>query len=84
MVFIQHSDPGHSWYQVSKQLAKALGIERKISSYSYMDDDNYYLEEDCDAALVFKFYPNPEIQTKYYDGHCPIRDLTHVNPPVGE
>jgi hypothetical protein len=46
-----HSDPGHGWLQVSINLANKLGIESKISGYSYMDNKYYYLEEDCDFSL---------------------------------
>jgi hypothetical protein len=35
----------------SINLANKLGIEAKISGYSYMDNKYYYLEEDCDFSL---------------------------------
>jgi general stress protein 26 len=47
-----YSDPGHSWLRINKGHLMVLGIENKISSYSYMKDDNAYLEEDCDAPLI--------------------------------
>jgi len=45
-----HSDPGHGWLEVKYSELKDLGIEDKISSYSYIKDDAVYLEEDCDAT----------------------------------
>ena len=54
--FVWHEDPGHAWLRVPKALVKALNIEHEISSYSYEDDDNFYLEEDCDAAVFANAY----------------------------
>ena len=48
-----HTDPGHGWLEVKYSELKDLGIEDKISSYSYIKDDAVYLEEDCDAAVYF-------------------------------
>jgi hypothetical protein len=53
MNIIHYCDPGHGWFKVSKQLLVKLGIERDISSYSYQRGDYVYLEEDCDADLLF-------------------------------
>ena len=52
--FTYHTDPGHGWVEVSKKFAKELGIEDKISSYSYKNAYYYFLEEDCDAGLLIK------------------------------
>lgn len=46
-----HSDPGHGWLEVKYRELKDLGIEDKISSYSYIKGDAVYLEEDCDASV---------------------------------
>lgn len=46
-----HSDPGHAWLQVPKPLINELGIAGKITPYSYMDDENGYLEEDYDFGV---------------------------------
>jgi hypothetical protein len=46
-----HTDPGHGWLEVKYSELKELGIEEKISSYSYVKDNVVYLEEDCDAAV---------------------------------
>jgi hypothetical protein len=50
MKFPFYADPGHGWIKVPKTLLKKLGIEKNISSYSYMRKENVYLEEDCDLA----------------------------------
>lgn len=47
-----YSDPSHGWARVPKQLLKYLGIEDKISFYSYMRGDYAYLEEDCDLSVL--------------------------------
>ena len=49
MIF--HSDPGHAWLEVPKDLLKELDIEQSITSCSYMDSHNAYLEEDLDAGV---------------------------------
>jgi hypothetical protein len=43
-------DPGHGWIKVSRKLLQQLGIEHKITHYSYQRGDYVYLEEDCDAS----------------------------------
>lgn len=49
-------DPGHGWVKVPKTLLKQLGIESKISSYSYQQGEYAYLEEDCDAGEFIVAY----------------------------
>ena len=49
-------DPGHGWVKVPKVLLKHLGIESKISSYSYQQGEYAYLEEDCDAGEFIVAY----------------------------
>ena len=45
-----YSDPGHGWMKVPRADLKALGIEDKISSYSYQRGDSVFLEEDMDVT----------------------------------
>ncbi len=45
--FIFHTDPGHGWLEVPKEIVKSVGI--KVSSYSYENGRYAYLEEDSDA-----------------------------------
>jgi hypothetical protein len=50
--FHVYSDPGHGWCKVHKKLLVKLGIENKITTYSYMRGDYAYLEEDCDLSTL--------------------------------
>lgn len=50
----RYSDPGHSWFKVPRKLIRELGIEEKISGFSYQMGEFAYLEEDCDIAIFFK------------------------------
>ena len=45
-----YSDPSHGWLKVKRQELVELGIESKISGYSYQKGDAVYLEEDSDAS----------------------------------
>ena len=45
-----YSDPGHGWLAVNYDELVELGIQDKISSYSYVKCNTDYLEEDCDMA----------------------------------
>jgi len=46
-----YSDPAHSWLKVKYSELVELGIQSKISPFSYRDGDDVYLEEDCDAPM---------------------------------
>ena len=46
-----HSDPGHAWLEVPLAELKSLGVAGEISSYSYINGETAYLEEDCDAGI---------------------------------
>ena len=45
-------DPGHAWARVAKSKLVSLGIADKISTYSYMNGSNAFLEEDCDLSIL--------------------------------
>lgn len=51
-----HSDPGHGWLAVKLHLVRELGLASQISSYSYMQGQTAYLEEDCDAGKFIKAF----------------------------
>jgi hypothetical protein len=89
---IFHEDPGHGWLQIPITLAKKLGIEANISGYSYMDSKFYYLEEDCDYALLLdalglNYKENPEgckmfmetVSTLHTNGSSAIRNKQRYN-----
>lgn len=73
-----HSDPGHGWLEVSKELLAQLDIADKITSYSYALDTVVYLEEDCDMSLFLEAAAKAEITINfiqvYYRDYCAIRD----------
>lgn len=78
-----HEDPGHGWVEVNISELVALGIQRKISRYSYRYGNVCYLEEDCDAPLwleamksagrevelVFVNYPRNEAPLRKYPNY---------------
>jgi hypothetical protein len=47
------NDAGHGWYSVKKAWLEFHGLMNKVSSFSYQKGDTIYLEEDCDASLLF-------------------------------
>jgi hypothetical protein len=54
--FIHHTDPAHGWLAVKLNEIKELGIEDEISTCSYQDGDNVFLEEDSDAPKFAQAY----------------------------
>lgn len=71
------SDPGHGWLEVPMSTIRYLGIENKISGYSYRKGDTAYLEEDCDAPVFIDAYRNrygarPRF-TEVFEENTPIR-----------
>ena len=46
------SDPGHGWVRFPKARLVKLGIADKISTYSYQNGANAFLEEDCDLSVL--------------------------------
>jgi hypothetical protein len=49
-----YQDPGHGWVKIHLDKLLWLGINNKISRYSYVRGNHAYLEEDCDLGLLFK------------------------------
>jgi hypothetical protein len=75
------SDPSHAWLKVKLAELKELGIDRQISSYSYVDRNRewVYLEEDCDAEVFIRAKDNrgelPKLLEQHTDSESPIRYL---------
>lgn len=72
-----HDDASHGWLEVPLDEVRDLGIE--VSSASYMDDKNAYLEEDLDMQNFIKAYKEKygkePGETRHYDGQSsPIRE----------
>lgn len=63
MKYMFYSDPGHGWLRVKMQEIIDLGIQHKITIYSYVSANGKYayLEEDCDAGTFIeaKYGKNP-------------------------
>ena len=79
LTFVYYEGPGHGWIQVDTQVLEALGIDSKISSYSYISGTTAYLEEDCDAGLFIRAFKEkhgarPELVSRYSENIF-IRDL---------
>ncbi len=76
-----YADPGHAWAQVPHTVITSLGIGSKISAYSYRDQANAYLEEDCDLALFINACQENNISfsfnEQYTDHDSPVRNKTH-------
>ena len=62
-----YSDPGHGWVRVQKQLLVELGIQYKITGYSYMNGNYAYLEEDCDMATLVLALRNLGIEPEFVE-----------------
>ena len=85
------NDPGHGWLEVRISDLKLLGIDKKVSGYSYRDPDGEraYLEEDCDMSLyidtLYESDPVPANAQNWcntmlidkYKEHIFIRSLRH-------
>lgn len=89
----RYQDGGHSWFKVARKELTKLGIEEKISSFSFQYGDYVYLEEDCDVAIFFKALLKIEeglswekmtsvadITTKFSDKSSKIRNYPRFVP----
>ncbi|MBK8871849.1 MAG: hypothetical protein IPN19_12675 [Elusimicrobia bacterium] len=71
-----HEDGGHGWLEVSK--AEIMATPVAVTPYSYQDNKNVYLEEDCDK---WRFLSYLESRRKIYIGNnlpqrrCPMRSM---------
>ena len=76
----KYSDPSHGWIKIDIEKLKRLGLLNKISSYSYINNNHAYLEEDSDASVLldrlkelnisYKFnyhYSNTESKLRSYE-----------------
>jgi len=83
---VYHSDPGHGWLAVKLSDLEMLGIETKISSYSYVKGKTAYLEEDCDMSEFIKAAQARGIEVKIKQGaqrdRSPIRSFRSYTPDL--
>ena len=87
--FTFNTDNGHGWLNVTELELIRLGINKQISTCSYIKHGRVYLEEDCDMPIFIKAYCKVNNITEeefiknmnysYYDGSSPIREYNHYN-----
>tara|TARA_Y100000034_G_scaffold33928_1_gene41518 strand:+ start:25301 stop:25573 length:273 start_codon:yes stop_codon:yes gene_type:complete len=65
--FKVYADPGHAWVKVTRQDLIDLGIEDKVSRFSYQKGENCYLEEDADLSLLVDTLKAKGIPYKFYE-----------------
>lgn len=84
MKYILHSDPGHAWLEVSKAEIRELKIGRLISSFSYANRFNAFLEEDCDMSVFIEAWEKHYnlkwsylniVERVYQNSEAPLRNL---------
>lgn len=64
-----YADPGHAWARVPFKLLYKLGIQDKITRYSYMRRGYAYLEEDCDLSTLIKALQEKGIEFSFDEKH---------------
>lgn len=83
---VYYTDSGHGWFAVKTALLYRLDIEDKISPYSYTRGKTAYLEEDCDAEVLFKALKANSIQYKLEYKHTnkrsPIRSYERFKTDI--
>ena len=76
-MFVKYCDPRHAWLQVSLETIKEIGKSvSDYTSYSFVDKNYIYLEEDVDQKLFEQDYGKPiQIQIIRTLDRSTIRDL---------
>jgi hypothetical protein len=85
--FIVYSDPGHAWARVSFHTLRELGIEDKISPYSYQRNGFAFLEEDLDLGVLITALRARGIEPRFIEknrpqGYSKIRSYLCYTPHV--
>jgi hypothetical protein len=79
-----YNDPGHGWVAIKRDVLIKLGIEHKVSYYSYQRGQTVYLEEDCDMSLLISAARDAGITfgfvDKYTQKRSPIRSYAQFKP----
>jgi hypothetical protein len=82
--YVFHHDFSHGWLEVPAQEIKAIGVEKRITLYSYLNKDMVYLEKNIDARTFLDMrilLPNPiSLQNNFMDGRCFVRNFPHYKP----
>lgn len=63
------ADPGHAWARFPKTRLAKLGIADKISTYSYQNGSNVFLEEDCDLSVLITTLKEKGYEVKFKESH---------------
>jgi hypothetical protein len=63
-------DPGHAWARFPKAKLVSLGIADKISTYSYQNGANAFLEEDCDLSVLVVALRDRGYEIKFNESHA--------------
>jgi len=69
-----YSDPGHGWLAVNYDELVELGIQDKISHYSYRQGNTVYLEEDCDMAEFMNALEAKGVEIRIHTINEPNKD----------
>ncbi|NDH69772.1 MAG: hypothetical protein EBY22_18140 [Gammaproteobacteria bacterium] len=64
------ADPGHAWARFPKAKLVQLGIADKISTYSYQNGTNAFLEEDCDLSVLVVALRDRGYEIKFNESHA--------------
>lgn len=79
--FTFYEDQSHGWLEVPLSLVRKLGIQNKISKYSYFSSlkNMVYLEEDLDAQLFAEAMKEKDldfsVMNTIYEINSRIRNL---------
>ena len=63
------ADPGHAWARFPKARLVKLVIADKISTYSYQNGANAFLEEDCDLSVLLVALKNQGYEISFDESH---------------
>ncbi len=72
----KYDDGSHGWFAVKRSLLAEIGIQEKVSGYSYQYGLTCYLEEDCDGTLLLDTLDARGIKYEVehiYQANTPIR-----------
>lgn len=78
------SDPGHGWLRVKlDDLIEVNMTVKDFSNYSYIKNDNVYLEEDCDAPIFIDRWKQKYDVVRFNEKHSnrasKIRSYDHLH-----
>jgi hypothetical protein len=85
MQYIYECDPGHGWLHVQRSELERLGITHNITSHSYQNQDQVFLEEDLDMGVFItaKEALGEPVEIKHRTvRNTPIRSYQRYQPTV--